>query len=630
MDPRLLEHYRRELQHLREMGGEFAAEHPNIAGRLGIETLKCTDPYVERLMESYAFLAARVQLKIDSSYSKTARSLMEMVYPDYLAPLPSMLIATFHPSMTEGSLVDGFKIGRGATLLTHVSQDVETACQFRTASDVTLWPIKIDSTRTLTSKAAIEAAGIAISSKSKIRSALALKLSTDQDLRFSELAIDELVFYITGADGTGAMLYEQLLAHTRTVALTSQQRELKSPAKPVSINNVGFSRDEALLPCGPRGFDGYRILQEYFAFPERFQFFSLKNLAGRLKHCDSTEVEIVFLFDNSFESDSELFGAENFVLNCAPAINLFPKTADRIHLDRGLHEFHVIPDRTRPKDFEIYRVEGVQGHGSDNTKQPFFPYFSIDSKRMDRGGAFYSIQREERVLSAREQRVGARSQYTGSEVFLSLVDIDDLPYRSELRQLTVKTLCTNRDLPLDLPKLGIGETDLTLETSAPEKEIRIVAGPTKPRPSRAHQRDAWQLISNLSLNYLSISDTGVEDDGKQAAAMLRQMLEVYSDNHSGSKTNDRLIEGILRVETKPIVRQRKVLAHVEVAYGLQVKVTIDESAFEGTGAYLFGSVLENFFASYASTNSFTETVLETLGRGEIGRWPVRIGSRRQL
>ncbi len=625
MNPRLLSHYRRELQHLREMGGEFAAEYPKIAGRLGLESLECADPYVERLLEGFAFMAARVQLKIETSYSKTARNLLEMVYPDYLSPVPSMLIAELQPSMNEGSLSAGFTVERNTTMRSQIGPEAETACLFRTSADVTLWPIRIDGARVLASVAAINAAGV--EAPGKVRSALALKLSTEQDLGFSELDIDDLRFFITGADATGALLFEQVMAHTVSLAVVAEQAEIKTPASPMKINRVGFEQDEALLPGGPRGFDGYRVLQEYFAFPQRFQFFNISKLKQRLARTDAKEIEIVFLFDNNIEHNADLFSAENFVLNCVPAINLFSKTADRIHLDNNKHEFHLIPDRTRPMDFEVYRVDSMTGYGSDDTEQPFYPYFSINSKRMDREGSFFNLHRDPRLLSARQKRDGARSSYVGSEVFISLVDIDDNPYGGGLRQLSVETLCTNRDLPLHMP-IGRGETDLFLESGAPVSAIRCITGPTQPRPSRAHQRDAWQLVSNLSLNYLSISDTGVEDDGQHAAAMLRQMLELYSEGMD--KPGGRQIEGIVQVTTKPVVRQRRVRSHVEVAHGLQVRLRVDEAAFEGTGAYLFGCVMEHFFAAYASTNSFAETVLETIQRDEIGRWPVRNGLRRQL
>jgi len=622
MNPDFLNHYRRELQHMREMGGEFAAEYPKIAGRLGLESLECSDPYVERLLEGFAFLAARVQVKIDASYSGLARQLLEMVYPDYLAPVPSMVVAHMKPSMSEGSLADGFTVKAGAAMRSQTTAELENACQFVTANDLTLWPINIIGTRVLASRAAIEAAGI--SAPRNVKSALALKLSSEQELNFSELPIDDLTIFISGADAIGPMLYEQIMGHTHSVAVVAQQTEIRTPSKASKVERVGFEPHEAMLPGGSRSFHGYRVLQEYFAFPQRFQFMRINKLQSRLKRCEATEVELVLLFDNNIEHNAEFYGAENFELNCVPAINLFERSADRIHLDQMQHEYHVIPDRTRPMDYEIYRVESVTGHGSDGNNQDFSPYFSIDSERVDQTGAFFSVQRDPRRLSSRQKRVGPRSSYIGSEVFVSLVDINEAPYRSDLRQLSVKTLCTNRDLPLQMP-IGRGDSDLYLEAGAPVEGIRCVAGPTMPRPSRAYQRDAWQLVSNLSLNYLSIGDAGSEDDGVKAAAMLRQMLELYSEG--ADKPGGRQIAGISQVRSRPVVRQRRSGSHIEIAHGMQIRLRLDEAAFEGTGAYLFGSVMEHFFANYASTNSFTETVLETIQREEIERWPVRIGSR---
>ncbi|MEM7259028.1 MAG: type VI secretion system baseplate subunit TssF [Pseudomonadota bacterium] len=625
MNPELLTHYRRELQHIREMGGEFAAEYPKIAGRLGLDALECTDPYVERLLEGFAFLAARVQLKIDTSYSTLARHLMEMVYPDYLSPIPSMLVAHFQPSMSEGSLVSGFKIERGTKMRSQSGPEADTTCQFVTANDLTLWPIRITESRVLSSRAAVEAAGI--SAPKQVRSALALKFSTEQGLKFSELPIDELNLFVSGADEIAPLLYEQVMGHSITVAVVSDQREVRSPSKSPSVRRHGFESHQAMLPGSERSFDGYRVLQEYFAFPERFQFLCIDQLASRIARCETESIELVFLFDNAIDHNAEFFNAENFLLNCAPAVNLFPKAVDRINLDRTKHEFHLIPDRTRPMDFEVYRVLSVKGHGSQGESQDFFPYFSIDSKRADVDSAFFSIQREQRLLSSKQKRVGPRSSYVGSEVFISLVDGMEAPYRSDLRQLSVNTLCTNRDLPLQMP-VGRLDTDLFLEISAPVASIRCVAGPTTPRASRAHKRDAWQLISNLSLNYLSIGDAGADQDGLQAAAMLRQMLEPYSEGRE--KSSGRQIEGIVKVTSQPVVRQRRFGSHFEIAHGTQINLRLDESAFEGTGAYLMGAVLEHFFASYASINSFTETILQTVQRDEIAKWPVRIGTRQQI
>lgn len=624
MNPRLFELYKRELQHVREMGGEFAAEFPKVAGRLGLETLECSDPYVERLLEGFAFVAARVQLKIESSHSQLARQLLEMVYPTYLSPTPSMVINELHPSLSEGSLAEGFTVDRGTRLRSQIAPDEQTECDFRTAHDVTLWPIKISSLKYLGTPAAVDSAGARCTKET--RSGMSLQLESIGGFEFSELPIDNLSVYLNGADSLGSVLYEQLFRHTQSIAIVCNGQEIRSPRQAVSLERQGFSDDGALLPVTKRGFQGYRLIQEYFAFPERFLFARINGLLSRLKRCNSDKVELIFNFDNRNERLFESAGIENFRLNCVPAINLFPKSADRIHIDKSRHKYHVIPDRTRPMDYEVYSVGDVTGFaGSQQEKESFYPYFS-DSEQRRSANRFYGLEREPRLLSSKQKRRGPRASYVGSETFLSLVDENDAPYRSDLKQLSIDTFCTNRDLPLQMP-VGKKETDFNLDIGAPVDGIRVLHGPTIPKASRAHFKDAWRLVSNLNLNYLSL-DSGLSDDGESAAAMLRQMLELYVD--SGRSADMRQLEGILSVKTKPAIRQVKFRSHIEVAHGMQVTVRIDEAAFEGSGAYVLGAVLERFFARYATVNSFTETVLESVQRNEIQRWPVSIGQRSTL
>ncbi len=624
MNPQLFELYKRELQHAREMGGEFAAEFPKVAGRLGLETLECSDPYVERLLEGFAFLAARVQLKIEASHSQLARQLLEMVYPTYLSPTPSMVVTEVFPSLSEGSLANGFTLKRGTRLRSQVAPDEQTECDFRTSHDLTLWPVEILGMKMLGTAAAVDAAGV--KGTKSTRSGLTLQLKTIGGYQFSELPIDALSIYLNGADSLGTLLYEQLFRHTESLSVVCNGREIKSPRQPIAIQQQGFSDDEALLPVTARGFQGYRLIQEYFAFPERFLFAKLSGLEARLKRCDSDTIDLVFTFDNRNERLFDTVSVENFKLNCVPAINLFQKSADRILLDKTRHRYHIIPDRTRPMDYEVYSVDAVTGHAGNQTQQEvFYPYFSSGEKQRQ-ASRFYGLEREPRLLSSKQKLRGPRASYVGSEVFVSLVDAKEAPYRSDLRQLAIDIWCTNRDLPLQMP-VGKRNTDFSLDVGAPVDSIRCIHGPTVPKASRAHAKDAWRLVSNLNLNYLSIDSAG-QDDGESAASMLRQMLELYCDTQRGS--DNRQLEGILALKTEPAVRQVKYRSHIEVARGMQVTLRIDEAAFEGSGAYVLGSVLERFFARHATVNSFTETVLESVQRNEIQRWPVSIGQRSTL
>ncbi len=621
MNPQLFEHYKRELKHIREMGGEFAKEYPKVAGRLGLETLECTDPYVERLLEGFAFFAARVQLNIENSNGKLARHLLEMIYPNYLSPTPSMVIAQFNPSLKEGSLAQGFEIPRGTRMRSRTGANDETECDFRTAHELKLWPLEINDVRVLGNVAAIRATGIRVPKEA--RSALSITINTVGGVPLADLSLDNISLHLCGPDNAGAFLYEQIFRHTTSIAAAEKGSEVVSSVGEINLGRQGFSDDEALLPVTSQGFQGHRLVQEYFSLPERFQFFKLSNLKSRIRLCKSTEISLIILFDNADERIAKYFSKENFRLNCVPAINLFEKSADRIHLERKQHEYHIVPDRTRPMDYEVYAIHQMRGHGSSQDQlQNFFPFYSVNEKRRA-SNSFYCFERQPRLRSSNQMRHGTRTSYIGSEVFVSLVDADEAPYSSKLKQLSIRTLCTNRDLPIQM-SIGRGETDFNLDIGAPVDSIRCVVGPTVPKPSRAQHRDAWRLVSILNMNYLSIAGEEHED-GTAAAAMLRQMLELFVD--SGSDADRRQLEGIVAVDTKAIVRQRAVRGHIEIARGLQVRLRVDEAAYEGTGVYLLGSVLERFFARYASINSFTETVLETVQQNEIERWPVRLGER---
>jgi len=619
MDPRLLGYYNRELQYLREMGGEFAREFPKIAGRLGLESLECSDPYVERLLESFAFLAARVQLKLDAEFPRFSQHLLEMVYPHYLAPTPSMAVLELQPNLAEGALADGFHVARGAVLRALSGRAGETACEYRTAHDVTLWPLELVGAEYTSFLA--DLGSLRLPRKGK--AALRLRLRAAGGLTMDRLAIRNLPVFLRGGDEIAMRLYELLMAHTVALVAVpggSGRRESRVMVD-AGVGALGFEDDQALLPYGPRCFQGYRLLQEYFAFPSRFLFFNLQGLADAARSCSDSEIEIVIVFDTQDPRLEKAVGIAQFALFCTPAINLFPRRADRIHLTTSVNEYHVVPDRTRPMDFEVHSVAEVVGYGSGaDEKQVFLPFYATSDQSPVDGTAYYTIDRQPRLLSSKQRVEGARSSYVGSEVFLALVDPDEAPFRTQMKQLAVTVTCTNRDLPLHLP-IGQGAGDFSLESGAPVLAIRCVAGPTAPRPSHAHGDTTWRLISHLSLNYLSLTDA---QDGGGASA-LRELLLLYGD--SGDSVTRRQVEGVRSVTSKCVTRRLPFPGPAAFGRGIEVAVACDETAFEGMGVFLLGAVLDRFFAKYVSINSFTETALQTVQRGEIARWPARIGRR---
>jgi len=623
MDKRLLRYYNRELQHLREMGGEFAREFPKIAGRLSLDSVACADPYVERLLEGFAFLAARVQLKLDAEFPRFTQSMLDTIYPHYLTPTPSMAIVQFHPDLTEGGLADGFPIPQGTALRGQLGKGEQTACEYRTAHGVTLRPLQVVEAQYYTR----ELASLELPAGMEARAGIRIRLECTAGLTIGEVDLSKLTLFLKGGDQTAHRIYEQVFGHLKGVLAQSIARPLGwQKALPASaVKRVGYDNDEALLPYDARSFHGYRLLHEYFAFPERYMFVEINGLSDAAGEREDTMMDVILLLG---EADLELQGMidrSRFQLFCTPAINLFPKRADRIHLEDRHSEFHVVPDRTRPQDFEVYNVRGVTGYGSRADEEVEFKSFYSATDLEGSGGAdgtYFVAHRMPRTASAKERLYGRRSSYAGSEVFLSLVDAKAAPYCPELRQLGVATLCTNRDLPLQMA-VGRGRTDFTLDISAPVEEIRCVAGPTPPKPSHSEGEIAWRAVSHLSLNYLSLVDT--PDHG---AAGLRDLLKLYGD--SADPAVRKQIDGLKSIEYRPLTRRVQTDGPISFARGLEVSVSFDEDAFEGASAFLMGAVLERFFAKYVSINSFTETVVNAVDRGKIMRWPARVGQRHVL
>jgi type VI secretion system protein ImpG len=620
MNTTFLNHYERELRHLREGGAEFAKEFPKIAGRLGIETFTCADPYVERLLEGFAFLAARVQYQIDAEYPRLIEHLLETIYPQYLSPTPSMAMVQLRPDLTEAALASGFVVPRQTPLLGNLSRDGQTRCEYRTAHDVKLFPLELTDASYV--KFAGAATALAPHIAARTKSVLTIELKTTASLKFSELNLDVLNLYLRGDDGIPGKLLEQVLGKLVGV----QVRTGESAAAEVfnlpceAVKHSGLSREQALLPDCPRAFEGYRLLHEYFAFPDRLMFLDVCGLKSCVRANHSGAMAIQFFLAEHDSSLERSIHVTNFALNCSPAINLFPKRADRIQLDSQHSEFHLVIDRTRPLDFEVFAVESVVGSGVGlDSKQDFLSlYQSNDAVDPPGKSGYYHCRRGRRVGSERERRVGARSSYIGCELFLSLVDSEGELFEHELRQLSVDTLCTNRDLPLSMP-IGVPDGDFALESSAPVLGVSCLAGPTAPRASFVEGEVGWRLVSHLTLNYLSL----VDDDTGRGVEALRELLRLYVDPYDESSLKQ--IDGVVAIDSEPIVRRMPGPGPVSFGRGLQVTVIIDDANFEGLSPILLGSVLNQFFSKYVSLNSFVETRLKSSKRGLIKTWIAESG-----
>ncbi|MDG2471338.1 MAG: type VI secretion system baseplate subunit TssF [Pirellulaceae bacterium] len=622
MDHRLLQYFNSELRYIRGMGNEFAKAYPKIAKRLNLDEFECADPYVERLLEGFAFLAARVQLKIDDEFPRLTQHLFEMIFPDYLCPTPSMAIVQFDPDLESGSLESGFQIPRQTSLRSRVAGGEQTSCEYRTAHDITLWPLQISAAEYFTRDTVNTSLP---KTAQKARAGVRIECEAQFELSMDEIPCSALEFYLQGGPEQTAHMYEQIFANTVSIGIRDKKaNEWLDWLNPDDIEPIGFSDDESLLPCRQRSFSGYRLVKEYFSFHQRFHFFRLKGIQRAFSRCKNQTIEIVILFNRADSIIETALDSVRFSLNCTPAVNLFPRRVERVHIDKGKHEFHVVSDRTRPMDLEIYQIDQVVGLG-ENTDEimQFKPFYGLNASQIS--NAFYTTRRVPRNASSRQQRTGDRTTYHGSELYMALVDDHEAVLDPSIDQLEIITLCTNRDLPLSIP-VGKSDSDFTMEISAPVKSVKVLVGPTAPKPSLANHSGEmqWRLVNHLSLNYLSI----VNSDESSGAAALRELMKLYADIEEISLQNQ--IEGVRSIEAKGITRRLPMPGPISFGRGLEISVTLDDSHFEGYGVFTLGSVLAHFFSRYASINSFTETVLKTDERDEVKRWPPTIGAQKIL
>jgi len=632
MDPRLLGYYNQELAHLREMGAEFAREFPKIAARLAMEGTEVADPYVERLLEGVAFLAARVQVKLDAEFPRFTQRLLEIVYPNFLAPMPAMLNARFEADLNDPGLVRGVTIPRGSMLVKHPASTIATTAdrtaaadhapiRFRTGHDVTLWPLEIVEAACFTHAPDLPIASLP--DARRMRGGLRIRLRTTAGLTFDQVRLDTLRLHFTGADDAAFRLHELVHGAVLGVAIAPAVRPWPRPEwlDAEAVQRVGYGDDEALLPTSERVFQGARLLQEYFAFPHRFLYADVTGLRGVLPRLRTAEIDVVFLFERNDPRLEGLVDASHLALHCAPAINLFPQRADRIHVTGRTHDYHVVPDRLHPLDYEVHEVTGVTGFSAGTAAETrFLPFYASHHLEPRSHPAYFSVQREPRILSEGQRRNGYRSSYVGSEVFISLVDAANVPYAADLRQLSVATLATNRDLPLRLSMADAG-SHFTLEQAAPVRAVRIVKGPSRPWSPVREGGFEWRLVNALAGNYLTLVDA----DPQHGAAALRALLDLHAA--TGDAGTRQQIEGVRSVGMTPVVRRLPEAGPLTFGRGLAVRLEVDELAFQGASAFLFGSVMERFFARHVSINTFTETTLRSPERGEIKRWAPRWGDR---
>ncbi|ESY56397.1 MULTISPECIES: type VI secretion system baseplate subunit TssF [unclassified Mesorhizobium] len=621
MDRVFVEYYEEELSHIRGLAAEFADMHPAVARNLSLDTVPCPDPYVERLLDGVAFLAARTRLKVDAERSRFSRSILDVLYPDLVTPVPATAMVVLKPGQQVQTMLAGHVVKRGTRLVSSLQAGLSTRCTFTTAQDMTLFPIAISSVGYFQDRSALAAAGIGPIAGKAGEAALRITLARTGKGKLDELALDRLDFYF--ANRTKApLIFDAIFGVCSGVGARPEGKTNPlSPLPPPEM--VGIADAEALMPRTRPTFEGYRLLREYFMMPERFHYARVTGLLPVVRKCQAG-LEIVFLFRRPVPELADLTPAD-FDLFATPIINLFERECNVIELDQRKTRQVLHADRTRARDFEIYRVIRVEDADAEGPDAEIPELFSLGQNRGS--GWVYSTERRPRRPTEDERRQGVtRTSYAGDDVFLAISRPVHSQANRPLKRVDIMALCTNRDLAIldDTPTL-------TLEAGDPVETVRLLGALRSPQPaipaalptgadgeSRADDL-AWRLVSQLALNFLSLAKEG------RGVDPLHALLDLYAER--GDPGLARNVRSIVRIDSRAVIERLAIEGPMCFGRGTEVTLHVDQSVLAGQSTLLLSGLLSRLFARHAGINGFVRTRTRLLQKQEDVPWPMTPGNR---
>ncbi|TVO35869.1 type VI secretion system baseplate subunit TssF [Vibrio algivorus] len=581
-------YFREELTFLKEQGKNFTQIYPQLARFLNGNN---TDPDVERLLEGFAFLTARLREKVEDDFPEFTHSIINMLWPNYLRPVPSMSIVRFSP---ENNLTDGQTIASGTTLN---SREVHgTACQFRTCREFKIYPMVIESVQAQHTRKA---------------SVIDIEFQLQGTMTLGDINLTDLRFFLGGDHYSSQMLYLWLNHYIES--LTIDVEGVIFPLSLKALHMVGFGDDDGLLPYPKNAYAGYRILQEYLSFQDSFYFFDLQELDKALPKSITGKFTLKIAFSKTLPTDVRVT-KEHLQLYCSPVVNLFEHDADPIELTGKSAEYKLIPSSQFSSHYEVFSVDAVYGWLEKDG--------DIQSGRA-RGqrreySAFESFQHEiERAnnRSANYYRVRVRDSLRkdGFDHCLSFVRGDELQAITQNEIVSVKLTCTNRLLPSEL---NIGEIDQPADSSPAFASFQNITIPTQTLRPVLDGSLLWTLISNLSLNYLSLLS-------KDALSGIFRAYDFKAlVDRQAEMVGQRRLDGIENIKSNPVDK----IIYGRSVRGLESTLYLGQDAFASEGElYLFGTVLSRFFALYASINSFHQLTVINTKNNEKYTWDLQIG-----
>ena len=586
----LFDSYQRELLYLRRAGAGFSKAFPKVAGRLALGPDAAGDPHVERLIESFAFLTGRLQLDLDRQFPILTEALLGVLHPHLLAPIPSASIARFRVDAACGPITDAYRLDRGTPLVALAARDLR--CHFRTTMPLELWPLDVERTVLQTTEGTPFHDGPA---------AAVLRL----DLAgcggpLDGLPIRRLRLFIDAEPAVASAVYEALTSTVLQAAFVSADGTQCRFAGAGTVAPGGFDDDDGLLPYPANGHPAFRLLQDYFAFPQKFLFIdiAIPEMALSGERCS-----ILLALSRPMPSRLHLRPG-TLLAGCVPVVNLFPVICEPIRLDHRSSSYLVQPDALRQHSSEIYDITGVVGLDSDGRRTPYTRLFSVDHALAgEEPSAFWHATRQP----------GTCQEYGGTDLWLSLYNQAFEPTRPASETLLVTALCSNRGLAGELA----AQTTLSVEDRAPAARGSLLLKPTPPRHRAIGGESTWKLVSQMALNHLSLSS------GPQALAALQEILAQHALDDPASRAQ---LRALRQLEVRPSVQRLGQDAWRGFCRGLEITLDIDESGFVGASPLVFGEVLARFFAMYASLNSFTQLRFRSSQRGGLWKsWPCLAG-----
>lgn len=611
MDPRIIDLYNDELMHLRTETREFAREYPERAARLSIDDNGVEDPYVERLLEGVAYLAARVRLKLDAQYPIFTQQLLEVLFPGWLASSPSSCVLKLTVDASDDKLNTGLVVPRQSVVVGSLRGNDSVSCDFLTSRALSLWPLAI---RQLQYFAARPDLAVAAFANERPASSLRLELEVLGDSDLARLPMDALPLYITKPDAFGSQLMELLAGRCMGVALSTDPtgRRIHSWLKPGNVRQIGFEESEAMFPMPVRGHAGFRILKEYAALPDKFRFVEISGLRAAMAGITGRRLFLTFYFSGAFPRLESAVKADALALFCVPAVNLREQQLDRVDVTPGQVEFHVVADRMRARDKEVVQIVDVRGGGSGSERR-FQPIFESVATGKLASASYYSARRVPQMTARTET-------YAGTETYLALTETGAAPYGRDLQYLSIRALCSSRGLPLYL-KAQASDASYAFANALPITQVECVAGPSVPLAPAVDGFEPWLALSHLFVNHLSLFDA----EPTQGGEAVRAMLGLYATAKGHFLL--RQAEGLTKISARQITRRVPGGGPIAFGRGVEVTLSMSDRAFDGGSPFLLAAVLEHFMAAHVSINSFVETGLELVDRAERLRWPTRFGRR---